>query len=95
MSNEVMTSYLVCWEIDIYAGSAYDAAEEALFIMQDRSNQALFFKVIESSTGHMTDVDLFGWEDEERAEILGETLSNEQLEEVEEVLYSEMYGKIK
>ena len=43
----------------------------------------------------MTDVDLFGWEDEERAEILGETLSNEQLEEVEEVLYSEMYGKIK
>jgi len=95
MSNEVMTSYLVCWEIDIYAGSAYDAAEEALFIMQDRSNQALFFKVIESSTGHMTDVDLFGWEDEERAEILGETLSDEQMEEVEEAIYSEMYGKIK
>ena len=63
--------------------------------MQNKDSEALFFKVIESSTGRMTDVDLFGWEDEERAEILGETLSNEQLEEVEEVLYSEMYGKIK
>ncbi len=90
-----MTSYLVCWEIDIEASSEYDAAKEALFIMQNKDSEALFFKVIESSTGHMTDVDLFGWEDEERAEILGETLSNEQLEEVEEVIYSEMYGKIK
>ncbi len=90
-----MTSYLVCWEIDIESSSAYDAAKEALFIMQNKDSEALFFKVIKSSTGQMTDVDLFGWEDEERAEILGETLSNEQLEEVEEVLYSEMYGKIK
>jgi len=43
----------------------------------------------------MTDVDLLGWEEEERAEILGEILSDEQMEEVEEVIYSEMYGKIK
>jgi len=90
-----MNSYLVCWEIDIEAGSAYDAAEEALFIMQNKDSEALFFKVIESSTGHMTDVDLLDWEEEERAEILGETLSDEQMEEVEEAIYSEMYGKIK
>lgn len=90
-----MTSYLVCWEIEIEAGSAYDAAKEALFIMQDRDSEALSFKVIDSNTGRMTDVDLFGWEDEERAEILGETLSDEQVEEVEEAIYSEMYGKIK
>ena len=90
-----MTSYLVCWEIDIEASSEYNAAKEALSIMQNKDSEALFFKVIKSSTGHMTDVDLFDWEDEERAEILGETLSNEQLEEVEEVIYSEMYGKIK
>jgi hypothetical protein len=90
-----MTSYLVCWEIDIEAGSAYDAAKEALFIMQDRDSEALSFKVIHSNTGRMTDVDLLGWEEEERAEILGETLSDEQVEEVEEAIYSEMYGKIK
>jgi hypothetical protein len=60
-----MNSYLVCWEIDIEAGSTYDAAKEALFIMQNKDSEALFFKVIESSTGHMTDVDLFGWEEEE------------------------------
>jgi hypothetical protein len=82
-----MTSYLVCWEIDIEASSEYNAAKEALSIMQNKDSEALFFKVIESSTGQMTDVDLFywdvdlfDWEDEERAEILGETLSNEQLE---------------
>ena len=89
-----MTSYLVCWEIDIESSSAYDAAKEALFIMQNKDSEALFFKVIESSTGHMTDVDLFGWEEEERAEILGETLSDEQMEELEETLYSDMHGKI-
>lgn len=90
-----MTSYLVCWEIDIEADSEYDAAKEALFIMQDKESEALFFKVIHSNTGHMTDVDLDDWEYQERAEILGETLSEEQLEEVEEAIYSEMYGKIK
>ena len=86
-----MTSYLVCWEIDIEASSDYDAAKEALFIMQNKDSEALLFNVIESSTGHMTDVDLFGWEEQERAEILGETLSDEQLEEIEEAIYSEMY----
>jgi len=90
-----MTSYLVCWEIEIEAGSAYDAAKEALFIMQDRDSEALSFKVNDSNTGRMTDVDLLGWEEEERAEILGEILSDEQMEEVEEAIYSEMYGKIK
>ena len=90
-----MTSYLVCWEIEIEAGSAYDAAKEALFIMQDRDSESLSFKVIHSNTGRMTDVDLLGWEEEERAEILGEILSDEQMEEVEEAIYSEMYGKIK
>lgn len=60
-----MTSYLVCWEIDIEASSEYYAAKEALSIMQNKDSEALFFKVIKSSTGHMTDVDLFDWEDEE------------------------------
>ena len=57
-----MTSYLVCWELDIEADSEHDAAKEALSIMQNKDSEALFFKVIKSNTGHMTDVDLFDWE---------------------------------
>ena len=37
---------------------------------------------------------MIDWEEQERAEILGETLSDEQMEELEEALYSDMHGKI-
>jgi hypothetical protein len=89
-----MTNYHVCWEIDIEEDSPYDAAKEALFIMQDKESEAVVFKVIDSHTDHVTHVDLIDWEEQERAEILGETLSDEQMEELEEALYSDMHGKI-
>ena len=89
-----MTNYHVCWEIDIEEDSPYDAAKEALFIMQDKESEAVVFKVIDRHTDHVTHVDLIDWEEQERAEILGETLSDEQMEELEEALYSDMHGKI-
>lgn len=55
-----MTSYLVCWEIDIDEDNPTDAAKEALSIMQDKESRALFFKVIHSDSGKMIDVDLDG-----------------------------------
>lgn len=57
-----MTSYRVCWEIDIEECSPYDAAKEALFIMQDKESEAVDFKVINSHTNHVTHVDLIDWE---------------------------------
>ena len=53
-----MASYLVQWEIDIDADDQVDAAIDAMLIMQDKHSEALYFKVIEQSTGHLTDVDL-------------------------------------
>tara|TARA_R100000008_G_C3504027_1_gene125178 strand:+ start:301 stop:474 length:174 start_codon:yes stop_codon:yes gene_type:complete len=55
-----MTSYLVCWEIDIDEDNPTDAAKEALSIMQDKESEALFFKVIHSDSGKMIDVNLDG-----------------------------------
>jgi len=53
-----MTSYLVCWEIDIDEDTPSDAAKEALSIMQNKESEALFFKVIHSASGKMIDVNL-------------------------------------
>lgn len=56
--------YRVCWEIDIWAASPREAAEEAKRIQQDAFSSATVFDVI-NAAGEKRTVDL---EDEEAEE---------------------------
>ena len=53
--------YIVQWEIELSADTPEEAAREALEIMQDKSSEALFFKVIRDD-GHLVDVNLLSGE---------------------------------
>lgn len=63
-----MSGYLVKWEIDVEAGSHYEAAQEALIIMQDRSSEALVFDVLRWSDRKELLIDL-SFEEEEEEDI--------------------------
>jgi hypothetical protein len=52
-----MADFLVCWEINIEAATAREAAREALRIMQDKSSTATVFDVFEGG-GDKVRIDL-------------------------------------
>ena len=53
-----MREYRVTWVIDVTAGDAVTAAQEALEIMQDVNSTAKFFSVVEVDTGEEELIDL-------------------------------------
>lgn len=53
----MMQTYRVVWEIDIEAGSAEEAAREALEIQRRQPSDATFFNVFDEDEDQ-TDVDL-------------------------------------
>ncbi len=52
-----MFEYLVTWEIDLFADSPREAAEQALAIQRDPDSVATVFDVTDE-TGHIEHIDL-------------------------------------
>jgi hypothetical protein len=56
-----MNTYLVTWRIDIEADNPEEAAAQALIAQRDPDSTAVWFEVLDKTSGIAIDVDLDHW----------------------------------